>query len=68
MVTSIIDRNCAPIAFNDTARPPALGLSRWRYGEFCAARLAWLKRVPSANSITLVGTSENLAQARRAAS
>ena len=68
MVTSIIERKRVPIAFNDTASPPALGLSKWRYGEPCASRLAGVKRVPSANTITLVGTSENFWQARRAVS
>ncbi|MNT37778.1 hypothetical protein D3C72_1739340 [compost metagenome] len=68
MVTSSRERNLLPIAFSATASPPALGLSRWRYGESWAARLASVKRVPSANTITLVGTSENFAQARLAVS
>jgi len=56
------------MALMASATPPALGLSRWRYGDCWRACLAGVKRVPSMKLVTLVGIRANLAQARRVAS
>ncbi len=68
MVTSISEWKCSPMAFSASARAPALGLSRCRYGEAWDLCLRAVNRVPSAKFITLVGTRANFSQARRVAS